>query len=306
MTVQSVSAALTVLNPPPAPTNLTATLQAGPQVSLNWQDNANNETGFVVERATGGGAFAQIATVGANVTTYLDTTVQLGTTYTYRVAAVNNVGASVYSNTVQVTVQSAVAAPTNLTATIQTTPSLQVQLIWTDNATNETGFVIERAVNGGAFTTLTTVGPRVGTGNVNYSDTAVTGGNTYAYRVAAVNGPSMSAYSNTATAALIAPVAPSNVNVIRVHVTNNADRVVVTWTDNSNNETGFTIQRSTSPAFPTGPTTVTATVGANTTTYTSTNFPRTIPNIYVRVRATNSFGNSVWVNATPFPVVSPP
>ncbi len=37
---------------PAAPTNLTATAQAGPQVSLTWRDNANNETGFVVERCS--------------------------------------------------------------------------------------------------------------------------------------------------------------------------------------------------------------------------------------------------------------
>ena len=35
---------------PAAPSNLTATAQAGPQVSLTWRDNASNETGFVVER----------------------------------------------------------------------------------------------------------------------------------------------------------------------------------------------------------------------------------------------------------------
>ena len=52
---------------PAAPTNLTATAQAGPQVSLTWRDNANNETGFMVERcsfvspATTCSNFAQIA-----------------------------------------------------------------------------------------------------------------------------------------------------------------------------------------------------------------------------------------------------
>ncbi len=41
-----------VATAPAAPTNLTATAQAGPQVSLTWRDNANNETGFVVERCS--------------------------------------------------------------------------------------------------------------------------------------------------------------------------------------------------------------------------------------------------------------
>ena len=49
MTVKSVSDTLAV-NPPAAPTHLTATLSAGPRVSLTWRDNATSETGFVVER----------------------------------------------------------------------------------------------------------------------------------------------------------------------------------------------------------------------------------------------------------------
>ena len=76
LTVQSVSAPVAVIQ---APTNLTATLQAGPQVSLTWMDNATNETGFSVERSTDGVTFVQIATAPArnntgNVT-FVDTTV---------------------------------------------------------------------------------------------------------------------------------------------------------------------------------------------------------------------------------------
>jgi FtsP/CotA-like multicopper oxidase with cupredoxin domain len=303
LTVQSISAQLDVAGLPAAPTNLTAALQAGPQVRLTWTDNANNETGFIIERAIGAGAFAQIGTVGANTTTYVDTTVQAGTTYRYRVAAVNVAGNSPYSNTVQVFVPAPPAAPTNLVAVVQTGP-VRVQLTWRDNATNETGFVIERSVNGGAFATLATVGPRAGTGNVTYTDNAVAGGSTYAYRVAAVNNGLMSAYSNTATASLAVPAAPSNVNVTGVRITNNADRVVVVWVDNSNNETSFTIQRSTSSTFPNNATTVSYTVAANSNTFTTPNLPRNVT-LYFRIQAVNGFGASAWVNASPFPITTP-
>ena len=105
MTVQSVSAGGGRQSSRRAPTNLVATLQAGPQVSLTWRDNATNETGFVIERSVNGGAFTQIATAPArnstgNVT-YVDTTAvatSAVTTYTYRVAAVNIAGTSAYSN----------------------------------------------------------------------------------------------------------------------------------------------------------------------------------------------------------------
>ncbi len=68
------------------------------------------------------------------------------------------------------------AAPTNLVATLQTGP--QVSLTWRDNATNETGFVVERSSdNGVTFTPLpTTVTPRNNTGNVTFVDTTVVPG----------------------------------------------------------------------------------------------------------------------------------
>jgi len=66
---------------------------------LQWTDNANNETGFKVERKTGtGGAFAQIATVGVNVTSYNDSSVNAGNTYCYRVRAYNSTADSAYTN----------------------------------------------------------------------------------------------------------------------------------------------------------------------------------------------------------------
>ena len=84
MTVQSMTAELPVGTAPLAPTNLVATLQAGPQVRLTWRDNAMNETGFAIERSDGGGPFVQIAIAPArsntgNVT-FTDTSVQTATT----------------------------------------------------------------------------------------------------------------------------------------------------------------------------------------------------------------------------------
>jgi Domain of Unknown Function (DUF1080) len=65
---------------------------------LNWTDTSNNETGFKIERMSGSGSYAQIATVNTNVTTYADTAVTPGTAYCYRVRAFNSVGNSGYSN----------------------------------------------------------------------------------------------------------------------------------------------------------------------------------------------------------------
>ncbi|MDI6791645.1 MAG: DUF5050 domain-containing protein, partial [bacterium] len=70
--------------------------------------------------------------------------------------------------------------PTNLAATAVS--SSQINLTWTDNATNETGFKIERKIGaGGTYDTAAIVGPNVAT----YSDTGLAASTTYYYRVRA-------------------------------------------------------------------------------------------------------------------------
>lgn len=62
-------------------------------------DNADNETGFKIERSKRtNGSFAEITTVASDVTSYSDTSVSKGTTYYYRVRATNADGDSAYSN----------------------------------------------------------------------------------------------------------------------------------------------------------------------------------------------------------------
>lgn len=73
-------------------------------VTLAWTDNADNEIGFKIERSSATGAFAPLATIAANSTSYLDTSAASGAIYNYRVYAYNVVGDSAYSNTVAVTV----------------------------------------------------------------------------------------------------------------------------------------------------------------------------------------------------------
>ena len=55
------------------------------QLQLSWTDNSTNETGFKIDRKTGtSGTYAQIASVGAGITSYTDSTVTAGTNYCYR------------------------------------------------------------------------------------------------------------------------------------------------------------------------------------------------------------------------------
>jgi fibronectin type 3 domain-containing protein len=91
--------ARTLNTTPTAPSNLTASAVSPRQINLSWRDNSNNEQGFKIERKTGvSGTWSQMATVGANVTTYRDTAVLANTGYCYRVRAYNAAGNSQYSN----------------------------------------------------------------------------------------------------------------------------------------------------------------------------------------------------------------
>lgn len=69
------------------------------QFTLSWVDNSTNETGFRIERSTDGVSFAEIATVGPDVVSYVDGNLPNSTTYSYRVRAYNTAGNSGYSNT---------------------------------------------------------------------------------------------------------------------------------------------------------------------------------------------------------------
>src|SRR5438105_4966051 len=70
------------------------------QLTLTWiNDTSTWADGVSVERGTGnGGAFAEIARVGAGVTSYVDSNLIPGTVYCYQVRAFNVVGYSAYSN----------------------------------------------------------------------------------------------------------------------------------------------------------------------------------------------------------------
>ncbi len=106
---------------PPAPSNLVAAM-SGTNVVLNWQDNGTNESQFYVERCQGAGCtiFVEAGVTGANVTTWTDSYVVVGQSYSYRVRALYSAGYSGYSNMASIVIPSGPpsppAAPSNLTA----------------------------------------------------------------------------------------------------------------------------------------------------------------------------------------------
>ncbi|UII35012.1 GEVED domain-containing protein [Fulvivirga ulvae] len=86
------------------------------------------------------------------------------------------------------------SAPSGLSASVSSATSISLE--WTDNASTETSFEIERSVNGGSYSVVNTTGANVNS----YEDTGLAASTSYSYRVRAKNGAGYSAYSNTSSA----------------------------------------------------------------------------------------------------------
>lgn len=88
-------------NPPAAPSNLTAAPLSTTEIALDWRDNSNNESGFVIEARTLDGAFVALATLPANTTGAEVFGLSPATGYVFRVRATNAQGQSSPSNEAQ-------------------------------------------------------------------------------------------------------------------------------------------------------------------------------------------------------------
>lgn len=220
--------------PPAAPGSLTATAASSSQINLAWTDNANNEDGFKIERSPDNVAFTQIATTGANSTSYADTNRACSTLYYYRVRSYNASGDSAYSNTANATTTAVPPVPAGLSATAG---NARVDLSWAAAAGAGSYNVKRSTTSGGPYTTIAT-----GVTGTTYADTTVSNGTTYYYVVSAVNACAESANSSQVSATPTAPTGPAAPTGLTA--TAGKRKITINWTDNSNNETGFKIERS--------------------------------------------------------------
>ncbi len=120
-------------------------------------------------------------------------------TYTLTAVATDNQGASGPSTPITISVNpppppAAPTAPTALSA--RALRNRKIRLAWSDNSSNEAGFKIEHSTNGTTWAQIATVAAN----STGFTETGLTAGVTYSYRVRAYNSAGDSAYSNTATA----------------------------------------------------------------------------------------------------------
>ena len=183
----------------------------------------------------------------------------------------------------QVILSTPPAAPTGLTATAVS--GCEIDLAWTNNTTNATSIVIQRSTDGINFAQ---VGAAVRTAT-NYADTSLPTATTYYYQVIANNADGNSPVSNIAHASTQAaqpPAAPSGLTAASLAT----NQINLTWIDNSGNEDGFNLERSTNG----GNYTTVGTVEAGATNYSDAGLAAGTTYFY-RVQAFRScWGNSAY------------
>jgi hypothetical protein len=281
----------TIPSPPATPSNLVATPTGTSSINLTWADNSTNETSFVLmQSSTSGGIFNKLITIPANTTSYTDVGLGSSATYYYKIQATNAGGNSSWSNEASAKTKTPPAtipaAPSNLIANSNGTSV--INLAWTDNAADETSYILQRSLSaGGGYTTIATLAVNT----TSYSNTGLTSSTTYYYKVLAANSAGNSAWSNVANATTAVsgpPAAPANLYASA----KDCNTIILTWIDNSTNETSFELRRSLSQY---GTYSTIATIPANGTTYTNTGLTKG-RKYYYKVRAVNSSGNSAWSN----------
>lgn len=214
----SETAVVTTLpNPPASPTGLAVSPTLAPaginQLRLTWSVIGTGITGFRIERKNGSGAFAEVAVdpplTGA-ARAYTDGGLNPDTLYTYRLSALNAGGASAPSaEAAGTTLPLIPAAPSNLVGTAIS--ATEINLSWRDNGGSQSGIVVERQVDTGAYTLLRSLPAHT----AGYQDRSVSPGHAYFYRVKAVSAGGPAAYSNTAgpVRTVAVPATPTGLRV---------------------------------------------------------------------------------------------
>jgi len=185
--------------PPKPPTDFTATDFSPTIVLLSWDKPALNNgppvTGYKIERKTAGSFTTLVANTGDVLTTYSDSDLTTGTTYTYKVYALNSVGSSNSTAEASATPKTSSTAPEGTlppknprSFKAEANSDSEIGLTWQEPAEFEgpavSGYKLElKKPNETEFTELV-----ANTGLVlSYQHKGLESGKTYTYRLSALN-----------------------------------------------------------------------------------------------------------------------
>ena len=227
----------TITSAPPAPTlasPVNGSIGVAVDPTLTW-NSATGAVSYHLQVSTDS-TFATTTydTSGVTTTSKIVSGLSHLTAYHWRVNAENGGGTSGWSAVWKfTTIMAPPSIPTLMTATV--VGYSRIDLAWSDNATSESGYKLQRTRDTtGSWTEIVALPAN----STSYPDTGLTDGARYFYRAFAYNGGGNSGYSNVANA--VTSMRPPGVLTV---AQGPGPKVILTWEDSSSSETGFRIER---------------------------------------------------------------
>lgn len=273
----AVAAAEAVTLAPSVP-GLAKSATSAASAVLAWQD-VLGETAYRLERSlAGSGVWGTLATLSADATGYTDASAAPGSTYLYRLTALND-GGEATGEAVTVTTPYASGPLVSPAEVAVARTSRGAALSWVDCATAELGYRVERSTNGGKSWKLAGV---TKAGTTRFSDTKVklAAGANVTYRVSATAAGGSRSVPTTTTPIILPPAKPSLATKLV------AGKVRLSWRDVAG-ETGYRLERDDGSGWQ-----ALATVGANRTSFTDASSLGGGKKYQYRLVATNAGGAS--------------
>ncbi len=218
----------------PVPENLQLAQLSDTTVALQWQDKSDGEDGFIINRKKDSGTWEN-EIWKTTATTWTDSTVSPGSAYSYQVKAYKGTKTT---TAVEAQYQNVFQAPSILSATAIDDQSLQLN--WTDNCGYESGFRIERN-DGSGFIQVGEVSADIKT----HTDTELSYGQSYTYRVKAFTANNESDYSNESNSIKMIIPAPTTLTATQI----DDQSLLLFWTKNCDFESGYRIERNDGGSF---------------------------------------------------------
>lgn len=193
---------------PSAPLNETARV-ADDQISVSWEKPLDNGglpiTEYHVQRKAGSESFTDYAVTYSTV--FFDSNVTFGTTYIYRIAAVNERGAGPYSSSAETNLLEFPSSPYRLAGFFD---NGSITLLWEFDSNESVSFNVYRTrVQGTPYVKIGS------TNSTSYVDSSIELGSHYYYVVTAVNARGESDYSDQAiVSTFTVPSVPADIAIV--------------------------------------------------------------------------------------------
>ena len=261
---------------PDAPVVKISNSSASGKPQLTWRA-VYGATSYRIYRSTSrGSGYSLLGTTTA--TSYTNTGAKAGTTYYYRVKAVNDAGLSPYSNVVSGKVKSVTPKPSAPVVKIGNSAASGKPMLTWNTVSGATSYKVYRATSqNGTYSLLGTVTA------TSYTNTGAKAGTTYYYKVKAVNSAGESAYSNVVSGR-------ATVTTLTMGHSSTSGKPQLTWKAVSG-ATSYKVYRATTKN---GAYSVINTTKARTYTNTGAALGTTY---YYKVEALNAAGKSMGFSA---------